>query len=58
MTPASYLHIQPVANTTASVTHLLWVGRWIEVTRVWHEHAQEWAWRFKNGRDAADWLLS
>ena len=44
-------------TTTASTTHLLWVGRWIEVSRVHHPGDDGWAWRFKNGRDAADWLL-
>jgi hypothetical protein len=39
-------------NTTTSVTHLLWVGRWIEVVKT------AGGWRFKTGRDAADWLLS
>jgi len=44
-------------NTTVSVTHLLWCDRWIEVCRAWDERLQEACWRFKDGRDAADWLL-
>jgi len=36
---------------TTTCTHLLWVGRWIEVVK----HGD--AWIFKNGRDASDWLL-
>lgn len=45
-------------SAAANTTHLLWVGRWIEVVRVSHDGPLEdrWAWRFKSGRDAADWL--
>jgi hypothetical protein len=44
-----------IANATASVTHLMWVGRWIEVTRSYTPGFGP-SWTFKNGRDAADWL--
>jgi hypothetical protein len=40
---------------TVSVTHLLWADRWIEACRV-HDPEVGMCWRFKNGRDAADWL--
>lgn len=39
-------------NATTNTTHLLWVGRWVEV----RETATGWL--FKTGRDAADWLLA
>lgn len=44
----------PTASTNAP-SHFLWCGRWIGATRVWVMN--EWGWRFRNGRDAADWLL-
>lgn len=45
-------------NATANTTHLLWVGRWVEVvqTTARIDEVDEPAWRFKSGRDAADWL--
>ncbi len=55
---ASFLQIRldvPTASTNAP-SHFLWCGHWIGATRVWIEHAQEFGWRFRNGRDAADWL--
>ena len=45
-----------VATATTNTTHLLWVGRWIEVVR--EVVNGEPAWLFKSGRDAADWLRS
>ena len=42
----------PMSNATTNTTHLLWVGRWIEVRR------SRDGWVFKTGRDAADWLLA
>lgn len=42
-------------TAATNTTHLMWVGRWIEVVRC--ESLGEPAWRFKSGRDAADWLL-
>ena len=40
-----------VDNYATNITHLLWADRWIEAA--WTGSA----WRFKNGRDASDWLL-
>lgn len=39
-------------NTAVAVTHLLWAGRWVEAVKTVA------GWRFKNGRDAADWLVA
>ena len=38
-------------NTTVTATHWLWCGRWLEVKK----HGDGWV--FKNGRDAATWLM-
>jgi len=38
-------------NTTVTATHLLWAGRWFEVKK------SRDGWIFKNGYDAAEWLL-
>lgn len=44
-------------NATTNTTHLMWVGRWIEV-RVAEplDREDSYSLVFKSGRDAADWL--
>lgn len=37
-------------SVATNVTHLLWVGRWIEVV------STPDGWRFKRTQDALDWL--
>lgn len=49
------INLNPL-NTATNTTHLLWVGRWIEVRSVPYFCGGS-AWEFKSGRDAADWLL-
>lgn len=47
-----------LTNVSANATHLLYDGNggWIEATRVWIEHANEWGWQFNHGPDAVRWL--
>ena len=50
-------HLFPVQKlldcTATNTVALMWVGRWVELPDLQREDSVT----FKNGRDAADWLL-
>lgn len=47
----TYVRLPDFATSSVSMTHLLWIGRWVEVRKTSNGFV------FKSGRDAADWLL-